>query len=246
MKKGILFTALFLFSVALVMSQGRRNPGSNTIPLIGVEAPSFTAESTMGTVNFPADFGANWKIIFAHPKDFTPVCSSEILELAYHQESFNNLNASLLVLSTDVLSQHFLWKSALEEINYKDRGAMNINFPLVSDDSYRVSKLYGMIHSEESIGENIRGVFIIDPDNKVRTILYYPNEVGRNIDELKRTLIALQTTKNDNNVVTPANWQPGDDYLVPVISAQEKADIGSPDSPYYQLSWFMTYLKNRK
>ena len=246
MKKGILFTALFLFSVALVMSQGRRNQRSNTIPLIGVEAPSFTAESTKGTINFPADFGASWKIIFSHPKDFTPVCSSEILELAYQQESFSSLNASLLILSTDLLEQHFLWKAALEEINYKDKGAMDINFHLVSDDSYRVSNLYGMIHSEESIGQNIRGVFIIDPDNKVRSILYYPNEVGRNIDELKRTLIALQKTRNENNLVTPANWRPGDDFMVPVISAQEKANIGSPDSPYYQLSWFMTYKKNKE
>ena len=246
MKKGILFTALFLFSVALVMSQGRRNPGNNTIPLIGVEAPSFTAESTEGTINFPADFGATWKIIFAHPKNFTPVCSSELLELAYQQEGFNSLNASILILSTDILSQHFLWKAALEEINYKDKGTMKINFPLLSDDSYRVSNLYGMIHSEESIGENIRGVFIIDPENKVRTILYYPNEVGRNIDELKRTLIALQNTKNDKTVVTPVNWQPGDDFMVPVISAQERSNIGRPDSPFYQLSWFMTYKKNKE
>lgn len=244
MKKVILFTSLCVFSVSLAVSQGKIN--SNTLPLIGVEAPSFTAESTAGTVNFPGDFGSGWKIIFAHPKDFTPVCSSELLELAYNQESFKSLNTSILVLSTDNLEQHFDWKAALEEINYKDRGVMSIKFPLVSDNSYKVSNLYGMIHSAESIGENIRGVFIIDPENKVRSIMYYPNEVGRNIDELKRTLIALQETKKPNNVVTPANWQPGDDFMVPVISVAERANISSPDSPYYQSSWFMTYKKNNK
>lgn len=215
------------------------------LPLIGVQAPAFTAESTEGRINFPGDFGEAWKILFSHPKDFTPVCSSEILELAYEQESFNELDAKLIVVSTDRLEHHVLWKMALEEIQYKDREPVTINFPMVEDNDYRVAQKYGMIHADAGIGQNIRGVFIIDPENKVRSINYYPNEVGRNIDELKRTLIALQETYNDRTIVTPANWQPGDDVLVPVIAAEERESIGVPGSNLYQYSWFMTFKKNR-
>lgn len=243
MKKSLLFTALLLLSVTQVWSQGKKSP---QIPLIGVEAPSFTAESTNGTINFPEDFGSNWKIIFSHPKDFTPVCSSELLELALNQESFKRLNTDIVVISTDILSQHYAWKKELEKISYKDNDPVEINFALISDNNYKVSNLYGMIHSAASIGENIRGVYIIDPDNKVRSIYFYPNEIGRNIDELKRTLIALQTTRKDNNIVTPASWEPGDDVMVPIISAKERENIGAPDSPFYQLSWFMTYKKSNQ
>ena len=243
MKKVLLFTALLCLSVVQVWSQGRRVTNNNSIPLIGVEAPSFTAHSTNGVINFPADFGSDWKILFAHPKDFTPVCSSELLELAHEQESFGKLGVQVVVLSTDMLDQHKTWKAALEEIHFKGREPVKINFPLVDDNSYNVSNLYGMIHSEVSAGENIRGVFILDPENKVRAIFYYPNEVGRNIGELKRTLIALQKTYNNKNIVMPANWQPGDDVLVPVISVEDRQRIGEPGSPLYQLSWFMTYMK---
>ncbi len=246
MKTSFLLSALILISMSQMWAQDNRRARTNTLPMIGVTAPSFKAQSTNGEINFPGDFGQNWKILFAHPKDFTPVCSSELLELAYHQESFNRLGVDLVVISTDILSHHFDWKSALEAVQFKDREAVKISYPLVSDDSYKVSNLYGMIHPEVSIGENIRGVFIIDPDNKVRSIHYYPNEVGRNIDEIKRTLIALQTTHKNKNVLAPANWQPGEDLMVPVLSSAEKAKLGSPDSPFYQLSWFMTYKKNNQ
>ena len=139
------------------MAFGWSNVNSNTnVPLIGTQAPSFTAESTNGRINFPADFGNNWKIIFAHPKDFTPVCSSELLELAYEQESFDRLGTRILVLSTDLLSPHFTWKKALEEVSYKDRDPVSIKFPLVDDNSFSVSNKYGMIHPEAGIGVNIK------------------------------------------------------------------------------------------
>jgi len=242
MKKISLISAVLFIS----MAYGWSNANSNTtVPLIGTQAPSFTAESTNGTINFPADFGKSWKIIFAHPKDFTPVCSSELLELAYEQESFDRLGARLLVLSTDLLSQHFAWKTALEEVSYKDRDPVRIKFPLIDDNRLSVSNKYGMIHPEAGIGVNIRGVYIIDPENRVRAIYFYPNEVGRNIDEIKRSLIALQKTYTDRNVVTPANWVPGDDLMVPVISAYERENIGNPDSDLYQLSWCMTFRKEK-
>jgi peroxiredoxin 2/4 len=228
-----------------VMQQADRTQMVGDLPLIGVQAPSFTAETTEGRINFPGDFGENWKILFSHPKDFTPVCSSELLELAHKQESFSELGARLVVVSTDRLEQHIRWKKELERIRYKDRNPVTINFPMVDDNNYKVAQSYGMIHSNTGIGKNIRGVFIIDPENRVRSINFYPNEVGRNIDELKRTLVALQETYNDRNIVTPANWQQGDDFLVPVITVEERDAMGTPESALYQYSWFMTFRKNR-
>ena len=235
MKKLFLSTALFFFLVGQMSAQ------DIAVPLLGADAPSFTAMSTNGKINFPADYGKNWKIMFSHPKDFTPVCSSEMLELAYSQESFAELGVKLVVLSTDILEQHKTWKAALEEIHYKDRDPVKINFPLIADNDLKVSKLYGMIHSPESVSQNIRGVYFISPDNKIKAILFYPNEVGRNIEEMKRTVIALQTSYNTENLVTPANWNLGDDVLIPVLSQSDKEKVGNPDSEYYQYSWFMTF-----
>jgi len=212
MKKYMLSAFAVIFCLSQVTAQ------KTSIPLIGSKAPSFTANSTNGKITFPGDYGNSWKIMFSHPKDFTPVCSSEILELAYAQKSFEDMGVKLLVLSTDLLEQHNSWKAALEEIPYKDRDPVSINFPLVADNELKVSTLYGMIHSQASVSQNIRGVYIISPDNIVRAIMFYPNEVGRNIEELKRTVTALQTNYADKSVVTPANWQMGDDVLAPVLT----------------------------
>lgn len=236
--KKILFASAFSFLILCQLAAQE-----TSIPTIGSEAPSFKAMSTNGKISFPDDYGKNWKIMFSHPKDFTPVCSSEILELAYAQESFEKMGVKLLVLSTDILEQHNSWKSALEEIQYKDRKSVKINFPIVADNDMKVSKQYGMIHSAASMSQNIRGVYIINPDNVIMTILFYPNAVGRDIDEIKRTVVALQTNYSDNSVVTPANWRFGDDVLVPVLSQSDKDNLKSADSDYYQLSWFMTFKK---
>ncbi len=242
MKKAFLLTALMVLPFLHAWTQGGRD-NRTSIPLIGVEAPSFTARTTNGVINFPADFGSDWKILFAHPKNFTPVCSSEVLELASEQEEFERLGAKIVVISTDKLDQHLTWKAALEEIRYNNNEPVKISFPLVEDNLYRVSNQYGMIHSAVSLGENIRGVFIIDPENKVRSIFYYPNEVGRNIAEIKRTLVALQATRSNPKIVTPANWTAGDDFMVPVITTAERENLGMPGSKLYQYSWFMIYQK---
>ena len=181
--------------------------------------------------------------MFSHPKDFTPVCSSEMLELAYNQKSFEEMGVKVVVLSTDIIDQHNSWKSALEEISYKDRDPVKIDFPIIADNDLKVSTLYGMIHSPASVSQNIRGVYIINPDNVIKAILFYPNEVGRDIDELKRAVSALQTNYVNNSVVTPANWQVGDDVIVPVLSQADKSNLSSADSDYYQVSWFMTFKK---
>ena len=238
MRKHVLVSVLFFFCLGVLIAQ------ETSIPSIGSEAPSFTAVSTNGKINFPGDFGENWKIICSHPKDFTPVCSSEILELAYAQERFEQMGVKLLVLSTDILEQHNSWKSALEEISYKNRTPVKIDFPLVADNDLKVSKKYGMIHSATSVSKNIRGVYVISPDNVIKAIMFYPNEVGRDVDEIQRTVLALQMSYADNSIVTPANWQEGDDVIVPVLSQSEKDDLKNPNSDYYQLSWFMTFKKS--
>jgi len=238
MRKLALFTTVIIFFLVQVKSQ------EVNIPQIGVKAPSFSAESTNGKIKFPSDFGQNWKILLSHPKDFTPVCSSEILELAYAQESFSELGTKLMVVSTDVLEQHKSWKAALEEINYQGRDPVKIDFPLVADNDLKVADLYGMIHSASSISQNIRGVYFIDPENTVRAVMFYPNEVGRNVDELTRTLVALQTTDANANRVTPANWHLGDDMIVPVLSEEDKKKAGTSASDFYQLSWFLTFEKS--
>lgn len=237
MKKPILSLFIFAFFIMQVYAQ------DISIPQLGMEAPSFKAMSTEGQVKFPSDYGSKWKILLSHPKDFTPVCSSELLELAHEQESFAKLNTQLVVISTDNLEQHTSWKTALEEISYKDKSPVEITFPLVEDADYSVSRRYGMLHSKEHSSETIRGVFFIDPENTIRSVQFYPMEVGRNVAELKRTLLALQHTYGKDNEVTPANWNPGEAVIVTHLTSEDRANIGKPDSPFYQYSWFLVFKK---
>jgi peroxiredoxin (alkyl hydroperoxide reductase subunit C) len=221
----------------------RKTGGRNfRIPLMGEKAPSFTCESTEGTINFPFDFGRNWKIILSHPMDFTPVCSTELIELANLQSEFKNLGVNLLTVSTDPLETHIQWKKVLEQIEYKQYSRQKINFPIVDDSNLVISKLYGMIHLESDNNRDVRGVFIIDPDNIIRAEFFYPQEVGRNMDELLRTVIALQTTGRDN-VMTPSNWKNGNDVLVPFPVKSDMSLMNKESGEYYQYSWFLIFKK---
>jgi peroxiredoxin 2/4 len=213
------------------------------IPLIGEKAPSFTAVSTNGTINFPDDYGHNWKILFSHPKDFTPVCSTEIMELAHLQDQFDKLGVKLVVVSTDRLETHVQWKKALEALKLDDRDMVKIKFPLIDDENITVSKLYGMIHSETNSTRSVRGVFIIDPNNVIQAIYFYPMNVGRSTDELVRMITALQVSAKDK-VLTPANWKEGKDVLV---RTPPKTDGNTPTSEmagYYNPAWFLWYKKS--
>jgi len=215
MKKIFLLAALFL-AVTQVWSQDQKAEKNSRIPLLGEQAPAFTAESTNGTIEFPADFGTKWKIICSHPADFTPVCTSELIELALMQQEFKDLNVALLVISTDELERHVGWKKAMEEMLAADKNnePVKIKFPLIDDYKMNVSWQYGMVNPTVDSRHAVRGVFIIDPQNKIRSISFYPKEVGRNMDEVKRTVLALQTSQN-YTVLTPVNWQPGGDVLLP-------------------------------
>ena len=240
MKKIVLVSAMLMLSASIAWTQ---KPEVQNIPLIGSEAPAFKAVSTNGKISFPDDFGTSWKILFSHPKDHTPVCSSELLELAHKENEFSALGAQLVVISADIMDSHENWKMALEKIHFKGREPVKINFPLVEDESLAIIKKYGMNDSGDNIGKSIRGVFFIDPENKIRAFYFYPNEVGRNIDEIKRTLVALQTHYADNRVVLPEHWTPGDDVMLSYLTEIEEANLGKPGSKLYSLVWFMNYMK---
>jgi peroxiredoxin 2/4 len=214
------------------------------IPLIGEKAPSFSAESTNGKVRFPDDFGHSWKILFSHPQDFTPVCSSEILELAYLQNDFDKLGVKLAVVSTDPLSTHVQWKKALESLNLDNRGAVKITFPIIDDENVSISKQYGMIHAESNSTKSVRGVFIIDPDNTIQAIYFYPTRVGRSTDELLRTVSALQTTA-DSKVLTPVNWKTGNDVLIPYNPVSNLGSTEMVPDGYYERAWYLWYKKEK-
>jgi len=250
--KKLFFFLVIVLSYTQLWSQDvvkPTNPGISTeerrfrIPLIGEKAPSFTAETTNGSINFPEDFGQHWKILFSHPKDFTPVCSTEILELAHLQDQFDKLGVKLVVVSTDRLETHHQWKKALEMVKLDDRDVVKIKFPLVDDENIIVSKLYGMIHSETNTTRDVRGVFIIDPNNIIQAIYFYPMNVGRSTDELVRMITALQLTAKEK-VSTPANWKEGKDVLV---KSPPKADANSSTAEtagYHSPAWFLWFKKS--
>jgi len=251
MKKSLILIAI-VFSTTQLWSQNAIKPSETTkinevrnfrIPLIGEKAPSFTAESTNGTISFPDDFGHNWKILFSHPKDFTPVCSTEIMELARLQDKFDRMGVKLLVISTDRLETHIQWKKALEMVKLENKDLVKIKFPLVEDENITVSKLYGMIHAETNSTRSVRGVFIIDPDNVIQAIYFYPMNLGRSTGELVRMVTALQVSAKDK-VLMPANWTEGGDVLVKTPPKTVSAIASNDIAGYYNPAWFLWFKKS--
>ncbi|GET25315.1 peroxiredoxin [Prolixibacter sp. NT017] len=240
--KKYMFISMFLCFLLAALNLPAED--SVRIPLIGEKAPSFTAQSTQGLIEFPRDFGRNWKIIFSHPRDFTPVCSSEIMVLAQMQKDFEDLGVKLMVISSDTLMQHHNWVEAMNELRYKDQAPAKINFPLIEDNRYVIARKYGMLHRPVSTSEFVRGVFVIDGKNIVRAVFFYPHSIGRNMDEIKRTVMALQTTDKEK-VYTPANWHPGDDVLVPYFPYTDKELKENPSiaDRFYNVGHLMHFRK---
>ncbi len=240
-------TKILLSTIILIFGYLNLNAQTNTgiqTPYVGQYAPAFKAESTTGTINFPSDYYNKWRILFSHPADFTPVCSSEIISLAAKQDEFKKLNTALIVISTDGLNSHIEWEKSMESISYKGQPTVKINFPLVADVSMEVSKKYNLLSKDTLQRKDMRSVIFIDPDNKIRAILTYPDNIGRNIDEIERILIALQTADKDQ-VLTPANWKQGDDVLIPSPkSMDESKKMAEKNKPgYYNLAWYMWFRK---
>jgi peroxiredoxin (alkyl hydroperoxide reductase subunit C) len=189
------------------------------MPRIGDNAPAFKAVTTQGEVNFPSDYKGKWVILFSHPADFTPVCTSEFMTFANMEAEFKELNCELIGLSIDGLYSHIAWlRSIKEKIEFKGMKNIEVKFPLIEDITMEVANKYGMVQPGESNTKAVRAVFFIDPVGKIRAIIYYPLSLGRNFKELKRVLIRLQTA-DKFNVATPADWHPGDDVIVPTAGS---------------------------
>ena len=216
------------------------------LPLIGDKAPEFKALTTKGTVNFPEDYKGKWVLFFSHPSDFTPVCTTEFMTLASMQEEFKEMNVELLGLSVDSLYSHIAWVRSIEDLEWKDMKNIKVNFPVIADLNTKVSTKYGMLQPNVSSTQAVRAVFVIDPEGVIRSIIYYPLTTGRNFNEIKRMIRAIQ--KSDQmHVSTPADWQPGDDLIIPTPITVEEADAAMKEAgdDVYALDWFLRFKKDK-
>ena len=183
---------------------------------LGDTAPDFTLDSTAGQIRFNDYAGDHWVVFFSHPKDFTPVCTTELGEFAHRKAEFDARKTRLLGLSVDSVADHVGWAKDVEAV-----GGTAINYPLLADQELEVAKLYGMFHPKADPKVTVRSVFIIDPNKKVRLILTYPPSAGRSVDEVLRVLDSLQLT-DGRKLTTPVDWQPGDDVIIaPSVSDDE-------------------------
>jgi thioredoxin-dependent peroxiredoxin len=183
---------------------------------LGDTAPDFTAETTEGKINLYDYLGEGWGVLFSHPKDFTPVCTTELGEVAKLKPEFDKRNVKVLGLSVDKLDNHKGWAADIEET----QGA-KLNFPVIADEDHKVSDLYDMIHPNANDTMTVRSVFIIGADKKVKLIITYPASTGRNFDEILRVIDSLQLTAN-HSVATPVNWKDGEDVIiVPAVSDED-------------------------
>jgi len=187
---------------------------------IGDTAPDFTAETTEGTLNFYEWLGDSWGVLFSHPKDFTPVCTTELGYVAKIKPEFDKRNVKVIGLSVDPLTNHAKWLQDIEETQ-----GTALNFPLIGDTDKAVADLYDMIHPAASDTTTVRSVFVIGPDKKVKLTLTYPASTGRNFDEILRVIDSLQLTAY-HKVATPANWKDGEDVIiVPAVSDDDAKEL---------------------
>ncbi len=214
--------------------------GEVRMPVIGEKAPNFTAETTQGKINFPDDYKGKWVIFFSHPADFTPVCTTEFMTFAAMMPEFEALNCKLVGLSIDSVYSHIAWlRTIKEKIEYKGMKNIEVMFPLIEDIKMEVSKKYGMLQPSASDTKAVRAVFFIDPEGIIRAIIYYPLANGRNFKEIKRLLVAMQTS-DAHKVATPADWEPGQPVIVPPPGScgSAKERIEKKDKDVTCLDWF--------
>ncbi|BAL25079.1 peroxiredoxin [Azoarcus sp. KH32C] len=199
---------------------------------LGDEAPDFSAATTQGTINFHEWIGDGWAILFSHPKDFTPVCTTELGYMAGLQAEFAKRNTKIIGLSVDSVADHERWSKDIEETQ-----GHRVNYPMIGDPDLKVAKLYDMIHpnatgtaKERTAADNmtVRSVFVIGPDKKIKLMLTYPMSTGRNFDEVLRVLDSIQLTAK-HKVATPVNWKPGEDVIIVPAVSDEEARTRFPD-----------------
>ncbi len=192
----------------------------NAIPLLGESVPSFEAQTTQGMINFPSDYKGRWIVLFSHPADFTPVCTTEFYAFQKRYDEFKQFNTELVGLSIDQVFSHIKW---IEWI--KEKLGTEIKFPVIADDQGKIAKMMGMIHPGKGTN-TVRAVFIVDPKGVLRAMIYYPQELGRNMDEILRAVKGLQTV-DEHKVAVPANWPNneliGDHVIVPPAKDEKTA-----------------------
>jgi peroxiredoxin (alkyl hydroperoxide reductase subunit C) len=204
---------------------------TSSLPRLGSPAPQFEAVTTLGTLKLE-DFRGSWLVMFSHPADFTPVCTTEFVAFAKIHARLKELNCELMGLSIDSVYSHIAWVRNIEE-----KLGQKITFPVIADLDRKVATLYGMIMPGESKTETSRCVFIIDDKQVLRAMIYYPLTTGRNMDEILRVVQALQTS-DKNGVATPANWRPGDKVIVPPANTQELAEQRTKDASLECKDWY--------
>ena len=207
---------------------------SATALQLGDEAPDFVAETTEGTISFHEWLGDGWGVLFSHPKNFTPVCTTELGEVARIKSEFDRRGVKVIGLSVDQLEAHERWS-----VDILTTQGYAPNFPLIADPDRRVADLYGMIHPNASDTTTVRSVFVIGPDKKVKLTITYPQSTGRNFEEILRVIDSLQLTAN-HKVSTPVNWKQGDDVIIIPAVSDEEAAQRFPDgwtalTPYLRL-----------
>ncbi|MDA3913830.1 peroxiredoxin [Oleiagrimonas sp.] len=189
---------------------------------LGETAPDFTLDSTEGPIHFHEWSGDQWVIFFSHPKDFTPVCTTELGAFAKRKDEFKARNTRLIGLSVDSVDDHEKWSKDVADV-----GGSALNYPLLADPELKVAKLYGMFHPKADPKVTVRSVFIIDPAKKVRLTMTYPPSAGRNVDEVLRVLDSLQLTEG-KQLTTPVDWKPGEDVIIAPSVSDEQAKVRFP------------------
>ena len=203
---------------------------------LGDIAPDFSIETTEGNICFHDWVGDQWVVLFSHPKDFTPVCTTELGEVAKLKSEFDKRNTKVIGLSVDPLEDHVTW---IKDIN--ETQGTNINFPIIADTDRIVSNLYGMIHPHASDTLTVRSVFIIGPDRKIKLIITYPASTGRNFSEILREIDSLQLTAN-HSVATPVNWEKGEDCIIVPSISNEQAEKQFPG--FRKIKPYLRYTKD--
>ncbi len=216
------------------------------MPLIGDIAPSFKAVTTQGDINFPEDYKGKWIVLFSHPADFTPVCTTEFMTFAAMKKDFDDLNVQLVGVSIDSLFAHIAWLRKIHELEWKNMKNLEVTFPLIEDIKMEVSKKYGMLQPNSSSTQAVRAVFVIDPTGIIKALMYYPASTGRNFDEIKRLIQALQKNEKDG-VATPADWRPGEDTIISPAGScgTAKERMEEKDDDKYCLDWFLCFKREK-
>ena len=219
------------------MMNNEKDNNVTTMPRIGDKAPDFQAVTTAGPISFSEFNRDSWVIMFSHPADFTPVCTTELSAFAEEKNFFKNRNTKLIGLSIDSIHSHLAWVN-----NVRKNTGVYMDFPIIADLDMKVAQLYGMLHPGESATAAVRAVFFIDPNGVIRLIMYYPLNVGRNMEEIQRVLIALQTA-DENKVALPVNWKKGEKAIVPPPKTLVEMDERIANDKYEKVDFYLAKME---